>query len=176
MIFSSGNGVCKVDASWFRHALPAEVLGVPVKLCPVEEIIWQQSFVMERERYDGADVAHLLRCRVRDLDWPRLLTRFGPHWRVLLAHLILFGFIYPDQRSDVPEAVMVDLLTRSRRELRTSGPSDRLCRGTLLSRAQYLIDVQSWGYRDARLDPPSQMTPAEIERWTDPIRPESERW
>ena len=37
------------------------VLDKEVKLCPPEEIIWSKSFIMERERFDGADINHLLR-------------------------------------------------------------------------------------------------------------------
>jgi len=173
LIFSSGNGVCSVDASWFDHAAPAEVLDVSVHLCPVEEMIWQQSFVMERERYDGAAVAHLFRSRARRLDWPRLLRRFGPNWRVLLAHLILFGYVYPGHRADVPAVVLDELLARARREASDPPPGDRLCRGTLLSRAQYLIDIRGWGYQDARLMPHGQMSQAEVDRWTEPIEADS---
>src|SRR5438067_3377612 len=61
VIFSSGNGLATVDEGWFEHAVPAEILGMAVKLCPAEEVVWSKSFVQERERYDGADVAHLLR-------------------------------------------------------------------------------------------------------------------
>ena len=103
VIFSSGNGIAEVDEDWFSHAEEGEVLGVRVKLCPPEEMIWSRSWVMERERYDGADVAHLLRACGNRMDWQRLLARFGPHWRVLLAHLVLFGFIYPGERAAVPE-------------------------------------------------------------------------
>jgi hypothetical protein len=53
LVFSSGNGLCRVDDGWFDHAVEAEVLGMPVKIAPVEELLWQKSFVMERERYDG---------------------------------------------------------------------------------------------------------------------------
>jgi hypothetical protein len=60
LIFNAGNGVCPVDDDWFRHAVPSRVLGVPVTLSPVEEMIWSKAFVMERERFDGADVLHLL--------------------------------------------------------------------------------------------------------------------
>jgi hypothetical protein len=28
--------------------------------------------------------------------------RFGDHWRVLFSHIILFGFVYPDKRQNVP--------------------------------------------------------------------------
>src|SRR5262249_40232743 len=81
VIFRSGNGIAKVDDAWFEHAVSATFLGKPVRLCPVEEIIWSKSFVCERERFDGADINHLLRARGRVLDWRRMLDRFGPHWR-----------------------------------------------------------------------------------------------
>ena len=75
---------------------------MPVQIAPAEETIWSKAFVMERERFDGADVAHLILGHGDKLDWQRLLERFGPHWRVLLAHLVLFGFIFPSARSRVP--------------------------------------------------------------------------
>ena len=102
LIFSSGNGVAEVDGTWFEHAGEAEVLGISTKICPAEEIIWSKAFIMERERFDGADVVHLLRACGNQLDWPRLFRRFEPHWRILLCHLILFGFVYPAQRDLVP--------------------------------------------------------------------------
>src|SRR5918997_31387 len=77
IIFSSGNGLVRVDDEWFANAVEDEVLGLPVRLIPPEEMLWSKSFVMERERYDGADVNHLLRARAANLDWPRLLQRFG---------------------------------------------------------------------------------------------------
>ncbi|HTG09919.1 MAG TPA: nucleotidyltransferase, partial [Candidatus Eisenbacteria bacterium] len=52
VIWSSGNSACPVDDDWFRYAVPATVMGQPVRLCPVEETIWSKSYVMERERYD----------------------------------------------------------------------------------------------------------------------------
>ena len=42
----------------------------------------------------------------------------------------------------------------------------RLCRGTLLSREQYLVDVAEWGYLDAREMPLGRMTPQQIQEWT----------
>src|SRR5262249_17967308 len=77
VIFSSGNGLARVDDEWFLYAVGAEVFGLLVKLCPPEEMIWQKAYIVERERYDGADVAHLLRGCGPRLDWPRLLRRFG---------------------------------------------------------------------------------------------------
>jgi len=169
VIWSSGNGVTTVDDLWFRHAVGADVLGVPVHLNPVEEMIWSKSFVMERERFDGADVAHLLDAQGRRLDWDRLLWRFGRHWRVLLSHLVLFGFIYPGRRPIVPAPIMRELLGRLKAEGDAPGEPDRLCQGTLLSRKQYLPDINDLGYEDARLVPRGDMTPDEVSWWTQAI-------
>ena len=166
VIFSSGNGIARVDDLWFEHALDEEVLGIPSRLCPAEEMIWSKGFIQERERFDGGDVAHLLRARADDLDWDRLLNRFASHWQVLLSHLILFGYIYPSESDRIPSKVMDELIKRLRRSHGSSDTTERLCRGTILSRSQYLVDVEKWGYRDARMEPIGPMTGKELEIWT----------
>jgi hypothetical protein len=170
VIYSSGNGVAEVDAGWFEHAVGDDVLGHPIKLVPPEEMIWSKAFIMERERFDGADVAHLIRGLGEKLDWRRLTARFGGNWRVLLAHLVLFGYTYPGERSRIPGSVMDELIARLEAEVWTPPTGDRLCRGTILSREQYLMDIDEWGYRDARLMPEGNMTVEDAERWTAAIR------
>ncbi len=166
LIFSSGNGVAEVDEEWFDHATPAVLLDNEVLLVPVEEMIWSKSFVMERERYDGADVAHLIRANVESLDWRRLIRRYGPYYRVILSYLILFGFIYPGERDRVPGWVMENLLRRLQSELSAPPAEGQVCQGTLLSRAQFLIDIDEWGYQDARLAPRGAMSAEDIDHWT----------
>lgn len=165
LIFSSGNGVAVVDDLWFRHSTDAEVFGVQVKLCPPEEMIWSKGFIMERERFDGADIAHILRSCGPDLDWERLLNRFAGHWRVLLSHLILFGFVYPAEKDRIPSYVLKKLMTNLANDIANS--SEQLVNyGTLLSREQYLPDLERWGYDDARRMPRGSMTDSEINHWT----------
>ena len=166
LIFSSGNGVAPVDEGWFAHAPAGRVLNMDVRLAPAEEMLWSKSFVMERERYDGGDVIHLLRARAEQLDWRRVLERFGDNWRVLLANLLLFGFVYPGERTRVPAWVMEELLRRTADELGADADVGRVCRGTILSRQQYLPDVTEWGYTDGRLAPHGNMTPEEVADWT----------
>jgi hypothetical protein len=166
VIFNSGNGVAEVDDEWFAHAIAEEVLGVPVKLSPAEEMIWSKSMIMERERYDGADVAHLFRHCSGLLNWDRLVRRFGPNWRVLLSDLILFGFIYPGERALIPSPVIRDLTNRLLAELDEPTRNSKVCQGTLLSRAQYLVDVDDWGYEDARLAPRGSLSAEQIAEWT----------
>jgi hypothetical protein len=167
VIFNSGNGVARVDDLWFEHAVKTNVLGLIVRLSPVEEIIWSKAFIQERERFDGADIIHLFRETGPALDWPRLLMRFGDYWRVLLSHLILFGFVYPDKRQNVPAWVMDELVRR----LTVSRPNlqNDICYGTLLSREQYLHDLRQLKYRDSREEPEGQMTREQIEIWTKAI-------
>jgi hypothetical protein len=166
VIFSSGNGIADVDDDWFAHATDVEVLGVIVKLCPPEEMIWSKAMIMERERFDGADVAHLFRHCSGLLNWERLLRRFGANWRVLLSHLILFGFIYPGERALIPASVFKELINRLLAELDAPTRDSKVCQGTLLSRAQYLVDIDEWGYEDARIQPRGNMTEAQVEVWT----------
>jgi len=133
----------------FDRARDDELLGVPVKLCAPEEMIWMKAYIMERERFDGADIVHISSL-LRGGDRRRhLVRRFGPDWRVLLKHLILFGYIYPGNVRESRGHCGEFTLTRLRSEARTAGP-EQLCRGTLLSRQQYLVDVQDLGIRDAR--------------------------
>jgi hypothetical protein len=164
VIHSSGNGACPVDNGWFEHAVDGRVLGTPVRWCPAEEMIWQKAYIMERERFDGADVIHLIGTRGRTLDWNRLVGRFGPDWRVLLSHLVVFGFVYPGELSAVPRDVL-DLLTGRLAADRDGTPPGE-CRGPLLSRQQYLIDTERWGYRDARLRPEGTLSREDITHWT----------
>ena len=175
IIFSSGNGLCHVDNDWFEHSVPGEILGTAVMLCPAEELIWTKGFIMERERYDGADIAHLVRARGPELDWSRLLRRFGAHWQVLLSHLILFSFVYPGERALVPRWVLNDLAQRMESQIADDAQCDRACRGTLLSRSQYRIDVEAWGYEDPRHQPIGSMTPEEIRNWTKAGEEQSDR-
>jgi len=162
IIFSSGNGVARVDDSWFAYAPEGEVLGERVRLVPAEEMIWSKGYIMERERFDGADVLHLIRSAER-LDWERLRARFGNHRRVLLAHLLLFAFVYPAERHRVPETLLHELFAAAMLERTRNG---RVCLGTLLSRSQYLPDLER-GDRDGRLAPYGVMSPDEIAIWTE---------
>jgi hypothetical protein len=171
LIFRAGNGLCEVDDSWFEQAHGSNFLGLDVKLCAPEEMIWMKAYIMERERFDGADIAHILQSWADKLDWPHLVRRFGPDWRVLLSHLVLFGYIYPGERDKIPTAIMDDLIERLQSE-KCASEANLICNGTLLSRKQYLLDVQERGFRDARLQRRVNMNAKDIAHWTRAIAKE----
>jgi hypothetical protein len=146
--------------------VPEQVFGVDVNLIPAEEMIWSKGLIMERERFDGADVLHVMRAVGPDLDWRRLIDRYTVHWRALFAHIVLFGYVYPSDRSRIPAWVVTELSERLRDETAAPDQAEKVCFGTIISRQQYLKDIEEWGYRDARLQPLGKMSEAEIARWT----------
>lgn len=162
LIFAAGNGLARVDDEWFENGVRESIFDRDVALCPAEEMVWSKSFVMERERFDGADVLHIIRESAERLDWRRLLRRYGTNAGVLLAHLALFRFAYPSEAQRVPRWVLD--AARAQADAGNTGVG-RLCRGTLLSRTQYRNDVEEWGYQDARLAPHGVMTPEQIALW-----------
>ena len=161
VIFSSGNGVAEVDDEWFAHAVDEEVLGRPGQAVSrrgddLVEGVDHGARALSTAPTSPTCSATAAACS----NWERLVRRFGPHWRVLLGHLVLFGFIYPGERALIPSAVMKDLVNRLLAELDVPTRDSKVCQGTLLSRAQYLVDVDEWGYEDARVLPRGAMTRA----------------
>jgi hypothetical protein len=70
---------------------------------------------------------------------------------------------------------MDDLLGRLWQEAHGAPSPARTCRGTLVSREQYLVDIERWGYDDARLAPLGAMSGRDVARWTAAIGQKDER-
>ena len=104
---------------------------------------------MDRARFDGNVVAHLiLRCH-EQIDWRRLLGYMQQHWEVLLFHVLRFRYIYPSEREAVPGWLLDELLSRLSDQRTMPRPGRRACRGRLFSRDDFDIDISQWGFADA---------------------------
>ena len=144
LICGMSNAVIVVEESWIERALPARIVGVRTRVLAPEELIASKLFVTRRERFDGADIAHIIYGTRGRLDWERLLQLAGSHWEILLWALILFRYVYPARSSYVPSHVWQDLLQRFEREL--SNPNDHAqFRGSLVDEKMFAIDVHEWG-------------------------------
>lgn len=150
VIFGSGNWVSPIDSIWFQRSLPAVLLDQPIRMAPVEEMIWAKSYIAGRERYDAADICHLIMATEGKFDWQHLLWRFGDHWQLLLTYLNLYAFVYPSHHGDIPDWVLDELIGRLKRERSQPPPKKKVCRGTLLDRFCYNYDVEQLGYIDSR--------------------------
>lgn len=149
IIFGTGNGLYLIDDAWYRHSRAGILAGTAVRVSPPEELLWHRLFVSERHRSDVADILHLIICRGDELNWDRLLQRVGEHWRLLLAQVHLFDFVYPGHRQRIPAAVRRRLYDAAENAIPSIG-DPAVCNGTLISRFSYSIDVNEWGFRDPR--------------------------
>ncbi|HXH07715.1 MAG TPA: nucleotidyltransferase [Vicinamibacterales bacterium] len=152
LIYGMGNGVAFVDRAWFEFSREGVLAGAPVRVAPAEELIWHRLFISERHRQDMADVLHVLLAVGETLDWDRLLARVGPHWPLLLAQVLVFGYVYPGFRTKVPRRVLEGLLERARAELGRDEGDPSITRGPLISRFSFAIDVQEWGFTSPRAE------------------------
>jgi hypothetical protein len=151
LIFGMANGIGFIDEAWYTHSRPAILAATPVRVAPPEDLIWHRLFIGERHRFDMADVVHLILHLGRDLDWDRLLRRVEDDWRLLGSQIHFFDYVYPEHRDRIPDSVRdrIEALSRSKRAVAPQG-SAPLCRGTMLSLYSFAIDVNEWGFEDAR--------------------------
>lgn len=140
LISGMSTGVFWVTPEWIEQARPAEVLGLKVKMLAPEEMIVSKLFVTRRERFDGADVCHMLYRCGPGLDWDRIQRTVAEHWEILLWHLLLFRYVYPAAWSaTVPEPLWRGLLAR------LAQPPLGTFRGSLIDPLLFAPDVQQWG-------------------------------
>ncbi len=148
VIFNCTTNMAPVHDQWLDNAQSADVLGIQVKIVSPTELIWSKAFVQDRNKYDGADVAHIILKQHAKVDWERLLKYMDQYWEVLLIHLLNFRFIYPTERDAVPQWLLDELLDRLHQRAALPMSQTRICRGRLFSRVDYEIDVTEWGFAD----------------------------
>jgi hypothetical protein len=156
LITGMSNAVITVDASWIRNSHPANILGVATRLLAPEELIASKLFVTRRERFDGADIAHVIYATRGELEWGRILQHVGEHWEILLWALLLFRYVYPCNSNYVPAHLWQDLIGRLTEAISHPDPHQTF-RGSLIDDHMFAIDLKEWGldnllerYRAAR--------------------------
>jgi hypothetical protein len=157
LITGMSNAAIVVDDSWIKRACPAVVHGVPTRVLAAEELVASKLFIARRERFDGADIAHVIYGTRGKLDWQRILCLVGEHWEVFFWALVLFRYVYPAQTQYVPTELWRDLGSRFQDVVSRSDPAANF-RGSLVDDKQFAIDVNEWGlenvmqeYRKRRL-------------------------
>ena len=143
LITGMSNGVIVVEDSWIDRARPAVVYGVTTRVLAPEELVASKIFVARRERFDGADIAHVIYGTRGEFDWKREMELVGEQWEMLLWSLVLFRYVYPAQSHYVPTEIWCDLLRRFENELRNPDPQARF-RGSLVDDNMFAIDVNEW--------------------------------
>jgi hypothetical protein len=144
LITGMSNAIIQVDQSWIDRAPCADVLGIQAPVLAAEELIASKIFVTRRERFDGADVAHLIYATRDSLDWDRVFALVGEHWEILLWSLIFYRYIYPRHAHEVPRRVWHRLVEKFENAIMNPA-LDAPFRGSLIDENMFAIDVKEWG-------------------------------
>jgi len=144
LITGMSNGVIVVEDSWIERAQPAVVHGVTTRVLAPEELVASKVFVAKRERFDGADIAHVIYGTYKAFDWKRELELVGKNWEILFWSLVLFRYVYPAQTHYVPAEVWRGLLDKFQKVIATRDAKARF-RGSLVDENMFAIDLNEWG-------------------------------
>ncbi len=147
LITGMSNAAVSVGDSWIARARPAIVVGVPTRVLAPEELIASKLFVTRRERFDGADITHVIFGSRGELEWDRIFELIGEHWQMLYWVLILYAYVYPAYTGYVPDAIWKDLSQRFLNEV-VHPKADARFRGSLVDDKMYAIDTCEWGMDD----------------------------
>ncbi len=152
LIYGTPSGMWQVGDSWFQKASWAIILGVRVRVIPPEEMILARIYVQSRDRYDGADINHIILKQGEKLDWKRILNYMESHWELLFSQVMNFRFVYPSERGAIPKWLIQELVQRVEQQLNLPIPKDKTSRGPLISHDQYQVDINKWGFHTITLN------------------------
>ena len=165
LITGMSNAAIVVEDSWIARAKPAVIYGVETRVLAPEELIASKLFVTRRERFDGADVVHVIYGTQGKLDWRYLRQTVGEHWEMLLWALVLFRYVYPAQTDYVPADIWQELLSKFQNVIANPDPNADF-RGSLVDENMFAIDIREWGlanllanfraHRLSQMQPPGQ--------------------
>jgi hypothetical protein len=147
LISGMSNATIVVDDSWFENAHRAVVAGVQSQIISAEDLIASKLFVLRRERFDGADIAHIIYRTKGQLKWERIMNLACEHWEIVLFALVLFRYVYPAHTNYVPAALWQDLLSRYMHAVQHPDPNAPF-RGSLVDDNIFSIDMKDWGLED----------------------------
>jgi predicted nucleotidyltransferase len=161
LISGMSNAVIMVDDTWMKRARPAVIAGVQSQILSPEDLLASKLFVTRRERFDGADIAHIVYRTKGQLEWERILEIACENWEILLWSLMLFRYVYPAHTDYVPAPLWQDLLSRYMHLVQHPNPKAPF-RGSLVDENIFAIDMKEWGlenlqneYRTRHLRKPS---------------------
>ncbi len=144
LISGMSNAVMVVDDSWMDRAQPATIAKVRSRVLSAEDLLASKLFVTRRERFDGADIAHIIYRTRGKLEWARILELARENWELLLWSLMLFRYVYPAHSDFVPARLWQDLLSRYMHLVQHPNPKAPF-RGSLVDENIFAIDLKEWG-------------------------------
>lgn len=108
LITGMSTGTVTVDQTWVERSTPSVIFDVPIRVLGPEELIASKLFVTRRERFDGADIVHVIHGTRGKIDWDWLFLPAAskkvlhsflvcgevPNWRHGDDRVVAFLFIH----------------------------------------------------------------------------------
>jgi hypothetical protein len=105
LIFRMANRRADIDDIWFRRAHDLTIHGDKLKVIPPEEMLWQKTYVLQRDRCDWPDIINILYVSGDKLDWEHLVNRAQQDERLLYGILHVFDWLCPERAAKLPDFV-----------------------------------------------------------------------
>lgn len=105
LIFRMANRRSDIDEVWFERAHDLTIHGDHLKVIPPEEMLWQKSYVLQRDRCDWPDIINILYVSGHLLDWEHLINRAREDAALIYGLLHIFEWVAPDRAGKLPEFV-----------------------------------------------------------------------
>ncbi len=101
VIWAMANHRAQIDELWMSGP-ELEIRGSRVKILPVEAMLWDKLYIMQRERCDWPDVLNLLYSAGDSVDWEYLLFRIGEDTPLMAGVLSVFRWLAPGRARELP--------------------------------------------------------------------------
>jgi hypothetical protein len=104
VIWAMANHRSQIDELWMSGPV-VELRRRHVQVLPVEALLWDKLYILQRDRCDWQDVLNLLYSAGRDVNWPNLLERMGEDSALMAGALSVFRWLSPGRAQALPPLV-----------------------------------------------------------------------
>ncbi|MFN3404992.1 MAG: nucleotidyltransferase [Cytophagaceae bacterium] len=151
IVFGSANNQFRITQSWFERSIDSKLFGQSVKLLSAEDLIGSKLYVQARERFDAADINHVILKKGKNLDWKLIINNLDINWPLLFSQIINFIYVYPGERDNIPKWLIEELISRLNNLFEVPVSKMKVCNGPLLDHFLYEVDIREWGYKIATI-------------------------
>jgi hypothetical protein len=101
IIWAMANHRQQIDELWMSGPT-VNLRGHAIRTLPVEALLWDKLYIMQRDRCDWPDILNLLYAAGPSADWKMLLGRLGDDIPLMAGALSVFRWLAPDRARQFP--------------------------------------------------------------------------
>lgn len=105
LIWDMANYRANLDEDWVTLGPEVVIRGEHVRILPIEELIWNKLYILQRPRCDWTDILNLVYLNVESIDWDRMIKKLSPDAHLLGGAMSVFLWMCPGRARSVPSYV-----------------------------------------------------------------------